>query len=88
MEEEAFPLFFSPSSNFHKDPRWAGGGPSGCCWKKNITVFLYTQLMTLLTRNVCIFFPTLTSSLTLAGCPTIQFNSDTVCLEIASDPRG
>ena len=30
-------------------------------------------------------FPTPTNSGTLASCPTIQFNSDTVYLELASD---
>lgn len=24
--------FFFPSSHFHKGTRWAGGGPSGCCF--------------------------------------------------------
>lgn len=34
---------------------------------------------------VCVF-PTPRKSVTLAGCPTIWLNADTIYMEIASDP--
>lgn len=49
----------------------------------NRKLFLYTP--STFNPNVG-FFPALTSSWVLAGCPTIWFNSDAVCVEPVSDP--
>lgn len=38
--------------------------------------------------QMCGFPPTLTSSVTPAGCPPIQFGSAVIYLELASDPTG
>lgn len=43
-------------------------------------------LTILLTPEVCVF--PLNNSSTAAGCPTVQFTSGTVCLELGSDPTG
>ena len=51
--------------------------------EKKPLFLLYSQIIS---DTKCLGFPPHTRSLTPAECPTIQFSSDTIYLELVSDP--
>ena len=92
--EQSDSTWLSSYTSLRAQQNWASLSPHTPCtfpsplvWNASSELFLLTIL---LTPDVWDFStPTISSTLqTLTGCPTIQFNSDTNNLELASDSIG
>ena len=56
--------------------------------KNTLVCLLYSETIFHYLFQMCWFFRLSDNSVTPAECPTIQLNSDTIFLELASDPMG